>query len=204
MLNTATEKYSKHVLIRADEANELFARYVSILKPNATVLKLYQSVLTDMHVDMRTHVKNEIERLRNELSAKHESLHKVEDLLVSGGDNTCRYSKILERYENEVKELEMRIEILEIAKRTKIKPKLDYVIPLINNLVMYIRDAPLVVKNKLIGSIFPEKIEFDGKTYRTKHVNMLVDVKGQQNNELGNGKAQKKEADSKGFRLGGV
>ena len=138
------------------------------------------------------------------MSAKHVSIHKVEDLLVSGGDNTCRYSKIFERYENEVKELEMRIEILEIAKRTKIKPKLDYVIPLINNLVMYIRAAPVCIKIKLIGSIFPEKIEFDGKTYRTKHVNMLVDVKGQQNSELGKDKAQKKEAVSTSFRLGGV
>ena len=64
-------------------------------------------------MDIRTHVKNEIERLRNELSAKHVSIHKVEDLFVSGGGNTSRYSKILERYENEVRELEMRIEILE-------------------------------------------------------------------------------------------
>ena len=204
MLNTAKEKCSKHVLIRADEANELFARYVSKLKPNPTVLKLCQSVLTDMHADMRTHVKNEIAKLRNELASRHVSIHKVEDLLVTGGDDTYRYSKILERYENEVKELETRIEMMEIANRTKIKPKLDYVIPLINNLVMYIRDAPIVVKNKLIGSIFPEKIEFDGKTYRTKHVNMLIDVRSQRNKELGNDKAQKKEADFTSFQLGGV
>ncbi|MCH5221010.1 MAG: hypothetical protein J1F05_01600 [Muribaculaceae bacterium] len=61
----------------------------------------------------------------------------------------------------------------------------------------------MCIKIKLIGSIFPEKIEFDGKTYRTKHVNMLVDVKGQQDNELGNEKAQKKETKNGGFRLGG-
>ena len=51
--------------------------------------------------------------------------------------------------------------------------------------------------------MFPEKIEFDGKSYRTKHVNMLVDIKGQQDNEFGNGKAQKKETVSTSFRLGG-
>ena len=134
---------------------------------------------------------------------KHDSIHQVEDLLVTDRNEACRYSKILERYENEVKDLEMRIKILEEGNHTKIKPKLDYVIPLINSIVTYIKDAPVCIKIKLIGSIFPEKIEFDGKTYRTKHVNMLVDVKGQQNNELGNEKAQKKETKNEGFRLGG-
>ena len=62
----------------------------------------------------------------------------------------------------------------------------------------------MCIKIKLIGSIFPEKIEFDGKTYRTKHVNMLIDVRGQRNKELGNGKAQKKEADFTSFQLGGT
>ena len=73
-----------------------------------------------------------------------------------------------------------------------------------DNIVIYIKDVPVCIKIKLIGSIFPKKIELDGKTYRTKHVNMLVDVKGQQYNELENEKGQKKEADLMGFRLGGV
>ena len=51
----------------------------------------------------------------------------------------------------------------------------------------------------------PMNIYYDQrKTYRTKHVNMLVDVNGQKDNELGNEKAQKKEAVSTSFRLGGV
>ena len=33
---------------------------------------------------------------------------------------------------------------------------------------------------------------------------MLVDVKGQQDNNLGSGKAQKKEPRNEGFRLGGA
>ena len=195
---------SKHVLVRADETIDLFTRFVSQLKPNPTVLKLYRTVLLDIHSDMKHGISLEIMKLREELSMKHDSIHQVEDLLVTDRNEACRYSKILERYENEVKDLEMRIKILEEGNHTKIKPKLDYVIPLINSIVTYIKDAPVCIKIKLIGSIFPEKIEFDGKTYRTKHVNMLVNVKGQQDNELGNEKAQKKETKNRGFRLGGV
>ena len=37
---------------------------------------------------------------------------------------------------------------------------------------------------KLIGSIFDDKIEFDGKTYRTKSYNKVLDLIYQQTNEL--------------------
>ena len=39
-------------------------------------------------------------------------------------------------------------------------------------------------KIKLISSMFPEKIEFDGKTYRTNSYNKVLDLIYQQTNEL--------------------
>ena len=40
------------------------------------------------------------------------------------------------------------------------------------------------MKVKLIGSMFPEKIEYDGKDYRTKSYNRVLDLIYQQTNEL--------------------
>ena len=44
--------------------------------------------------------------------------------------------------------------------------------------------APVEVKIKLIGSIFSEKIEFDGKNYRTNSYNQVLDLIYQQTKEL--------------------
>ena len=49
---------------------------------------------------------------------------------------------------------------------------------------MYIRDAPVKVKIKLIGSMFPEKLEFDGKQYRTNSYNAVLDLIYRQTNML--------------------
>ena len=68
--------------------------------------------------------------------------------------------------------------------RGNIEPKLDYAISLINNLDKYIRDAPIEVKLKLIGSIFDGKIEFDGKSYRTESYNKVLELIYEQTNEL--------------------
>ena len=43
---------------------------------------------------------------------------------------------------------------------------------------------PLEVKIRLIGLIFPEKLSFDGKTYRTKNMNRVLDLIYQQTREL--------------------
>lgn len=100
----------------------------------------------------------------------------------------------MERYEKEVSELQARISALELTKRGNIEPKLDYAILLINNIDKYIRDAPLETKIKLIGSIFEDKIEFDGEKYRTNSYNKVLDLIFQQTNELrGNKKEKEKE-----------
>ena len=89
-------------------------------------------------------------------------------------------------------------DVMETLNRNEIKPKLYYIILLINNAVVYIRDAPVDVKIKLIGSMFPEKLSFDGKSYRTKKLNRVLDAIYQQTNEL-RGHKKKNETNEKSF-----
>ena len=112
--------------------------------------------------------------------------------MITDRTNAERYARILSRYENEVRELEYRVEVLEIGNRTNLKPKLHYAISLINNVVMYVQDAPLEVKIRLIGLIFPEKLVFDGKTYRTKKLNSVLELIYNETNEL-RGRTKKKK-----------
>lgn len=66
----------------------------------------------------------------------------------------------------------------------KIKDKLDYSFNIIGNLGEFFRSAPTDVKIMLLGSIFPEKIQFDGKNYRTDHYNKMLDIIFQGTNTL--------------------
>ena len=112
--------------------------------------------------------------------------------MITDRTNAERYSRILKRYETEAQEMEFRVEVLEIGNRTNLKPKLRYAISLINNMVMYVQDAPLEVKIKLIGSIFPEKVIFDGKQHRTKKLNSVLELIYNETNEL-RGQTKKKK-----------
>ena len=61
---------------------------------------------------------------------------------------------------------------------------------LINNIDSYIRDAKVEVKCKLLGSMFPEKITFDGNSYRINSYNSVLDLVYKKTNEL---RGEKKE-----------
>ncbi len=183
---------AKHMRVRAEDANEAFAQYVGCLKPNEAVLRLYEAVLLDVQGCAKREIRNEIEALQEQLRDKRKQIEDAEDMLITDRTHSDRYARILERYEKEAQELESRIALLETGNRGNIEPKLDYAISLINNLDKYIRDAPVEVKLKLIGSIFDDKIEFDGKTYRTKSYNKVLDLIYQQTNEL-RGNIKRKE-----------
>lgn len=175
---------AKHMRVRAEDANEAFARYVGCLKPNEAVLRLYEAVLLDVQGGVKREIKSEIEAIQKQLKDKRKQIEDAEDLMITDRTHSDRYTRILERYEKEAQELETRITLLETGNRGNIEPKLDYAISLINNLDKYIRDAPIEVKLKLIGSIFDGKIEFDGKSYRTESYNKVLELIYEQTSEL--------------------
>ena len=76
------------------------------------------------------------------------------------------------------------VDSLKIPDATDIEHKLDYAITLINNLPKYVDDAPVDVKMKLVSSMFPEKLLFDGKSYRTDTFNEVLSFIYQQTNLL--------------------
>ena len=45
-------------------------------------------------------------------------------------------------------------------------------------------DAPVKVKCKILSSMFPQKIEFDGEKYRTHDYNKVLDLIFQETNKL--------------------
>ena len=174
----------KHLRKRADEVNEGFARYVSCLTPNEEVLSLYKMVLSDVRNEQGREARDKVEDLQKEVRRIEEMQNTLDDKLCTRKISDEDFSRISQRYGKQINELKQQIEIMKNPNRANIEPKLSYSISLLNNMEGFFRDAPVKVKIKLLGSIFPEKIEFDGKKYRTNGYNKVLDLIYQQTNEL--------------------
>ena len=169
-------KEAKHCRYRAEQANELFAKYTATLKPNETVLRLYNEILNDLRLEKNGNTKQEVNKLDKELQEIEVTINKVDDKFVRDEIDKSTHSRLMERYNKEKRDLQTKLDLMKTPNRSNIEPKLKYSMLLINNIDSYMRDAKVEVKCKLLGSMFPEKITFDGKSYRTNSYNSVLDL----------------------------
>ena len=87
-------------------------------------------------------------------------------MMVDGEITAADYREIKGRYEPEIRQLQQALEgISQLAQ--KLNSHITAAIDLLRNLRLYYIAAALPVKQKLIGSMFPEKLVFEKKNYRT-------------------------------------
>ena len=174
----------KHLRVRAEQVNESFARYVGALKPNRTVLDLYEKALDDLRMEGQRNVKETIRNIEEEIGKLQSRISKAMDAFLDNEISKDEKDEMVTRYKRDIQQKEQRIETLKTVNQTKIEPKLGYAIDLIANMEGVISDAPTEIKMRLLGSMFPQKIEFDGENYRTASYNRVLDLIYQQTNEL--------------------
>ena len=184
---------AKHIRKRAEVVNEGFAKYVGSLKPNETVLKLYENILEDVRKEQISDSLEEVELLKSKMQTFKNRIQRAKDLYLDGEMSKEEKDEAVSHNQKELYELQNKVDMLEMGNRSKIKPKLDCSISLINNMERYIMDAPVEAKIKLISSMFPQKIKFDGEKYRTNSYNQVLDLIYQETKQLREGNIQKKE-----------
>ena len=174
----------KHFRCRADDAINKFVSFTAGLKPNKEILDLYNEILCDLKRDRDGEKRIEADSFNTELSKAKSRLQKLEDMYMDGEITKDSFNGMQERYKREINNLQDQIELYKNPNRSNIEPKLRYSMLLINNIDSYMRDAKVEVKCKLLSSMFPEKITFDGKSYRTNSYNSVLDLIYKQTNEL--------------------
>ena len=187
-------KDHKHLNVRADEVNKGFVRYVSKLKPNKAVLELYNEILQDIRGERVQENHKQADKLQAEVNSIEERIDRVNDMYFDGKLSTADRDKNIARYREQIERLKVQINALRISADLRIKEKLNYSINLISNLGMFFQSASCEVKTKLIGSIFPEKLLLDGKKYRTKAFNPMLNLIFKETKHL---QGNKKESESK-------
>ena len=184
----------KHLRRPANYVNEKFANWVGGLRPNQEVLDLYNEVLQDLRGEHKQDVQREVEALRKEIEKVKERLTKADELFLEGNLKDESYNRITENCERQIQELKGRIELLQTDTK-ELKEKIDYSVNIIANLRNFMLDAPVKVKCKILSSMFPQKIEFDGEKYRTHSYNQVLDLIFQETNKL-RGYGEKESAKS--------
>jgi site-specific DNA recombinase len=148
-----------------DAHNELINLFRDLKTP-VEVCDLFELVLEEYYKTSKQTQYNDIQRLKSEIEGlelkKDKLLEKLLDEVISNN----LYSKHTKNIDKEL--TEKRNELLNLNDYQKdLSEYINYGLKLMQNLEIFFEQSDVNIKNKLLSSIFDEKIEFDGKKYRT-------------------------------------
>ena len=119
----------------------------------------------------------EIDRLNSRISvAKNKLLSEIID--------DEEYLEIKKEFKEKIELLEKQLSDKPKENKLDIPKLLEKALETLTNIWKVYTEGDIAVKRQIIGSIFPEKLEFDGNHYRTARINTVAHYIFQINNGL--------------------
>ena len=154
------------------------AEYEKLLKSfvvNKEISDLYTEALKDVYEQNEGLKEKKIQDLLKSISTSEDKLKSIDDKLINNTLDIDNYTRIANSLKNDIKQSHQEIAILSETE-TNLDKQLKYGINFISHLDYYYINAPLELKGKITSSIFPEKLIFEEKNYRTMNKNSLVSL----------------------------
>ncbi len=158
----------------ATNANRKFVEYIRQLKPKESVLALSEEILNDMKKERRADITKEIEKLKGDLIIEDQRLEYIDIRLMDGDINPADFQRMKNSIEIRKGKVKMHLASLR-PQNIDVEKKLGHAINVIRNMDEVLASGRAEHKILLIGSMFPEKILFDGENYRTNSYNKVLD-----------------------------
>lgn len=161
---------------KANETNVLFEeelqKYEFPLRMKNTLKKL----LLDNFKKITSNVKDDKQRIIDEIDIINAKMSKARDMLLMGKIDEEDYRMIKIESKNKIDKLEEELsQHLGESKEINVNERLDKALTAITNISTLYKEGDIETKRYIIGSIYPEKIEFDGTQYRTARKNVIAE-----------------------------
>ncbi len=119
--------------------------------------------------------RNDVQQLNSQLDEANKRLSKARDLLLAGDIEADDYRLIKSESEEKINRLEVQL-TASVTDTTNIGPLWDKAISNISQLDVLYSEGTVTQQRKVISSMFPEKLTFDGFQYRTTRVNEAINL----------------------------
>lgn len=138
-------------------------------------LQLYKEVIVSVFKAKTRLERNDIKQLNTQLDEANKRLSKARELLLIGDIDAEDYRTIKAETEQKINRIEVQL-TASVTDTTNIEPLWNKAISNLSQLdVLYI-EGTVTQKRKIISSMFPEKLTFDGFQYRTNRVNEAINL----------------------------
>ena len=176
---------------RAEEVHNTLLKFLKEFEIKDEIYNLYKKILEEKFSENSKIRDSRIKIIKKEIDALEEKIIKLEDSMGDSEIPVSRILNIITRHEQTIENLKEEADSLNKTDK-EFGLYLKFGISFLNGLSTYYDTATAKVKKMIIGSIFPEKLIFDGKNYRTVKDNNFMALIFNNNNVLAS--VEKKKA----------
>ena len=169
---------------KAEVANDIFEKGMRQFALNGSA-QIVKRLLLDNYKKFVKNPFDEKKQIVQEIDKLNARLSVARNKLLSEIIDDEEYLEIKDECKTRLESLEEQLsKDGSDAKKINIEKSLDRALKYIENIPKMYSEGEINTRRGIIGSIFPEKLEFDGKTYRTARMNIIANYIFQINNEL--------------------
>jgi site-specific DNA recombinase len=144
----------------AIEANQLFVQELKKISANKQSMELFTTIMKQYTKQTNQHKTNQGKELTEQIEKNRRRIANAEQLMLDGEMPYNDYKAIKSKYEPEIEKL-VNQQFQVKQQNTNITEHVSNAVNLLQNLPEYYTSAALPIKQKLIGSIYPEKLIFE-------------------------------------------
>ncbi|NQT77618.1 MAG: recombinase family protein [Bacteroidetes bacterium] len=185
-------QYGCKTRYNAEVANELFIDFIESFSVPKEIANLYYKVVKDVFREKSKSKENELRLLDKELAKLKERENSADDKFIDNLIDSSTYNRIKKQYQDRSNEVHGRILDLKMSMNDfELWAKTTF--RTIPNLAKRFRSAGIEVQHKILCSIFPGNLVYDGNKYRTQRLNEVFALICNKDKDFG--MAQKKQTD---------
>ncbi len=155
---------------KAELANDSFANELKRFIPKSGMAELFRLVVQDVYSQQAGSQSEGRKELLNQIQVQNDTITKARKLLLDDAIDSADYKSI--KLECETKLLSLEAKLTGFGKSTfDLEGNINKAIDTFNRLDIIYKGSDTAKKRSIIGSIYPEKLCFDGYTYRTGRIN---------------------------------
>jgi site-specific DNA recombinase len=162
------------VRFKAEIINDKIVEELQKWKPNAAVAVLYKMILKDVYEQLQKQQLKELVFIKGEMKAAADRQNKALELLMQNVMEADDYRKVKKGCEQTIMLLEEKMASFATAR--DLQPLIDKALSVLENVDAVYMNSNTLGKRSLIGSMFPDKLQFDGEHYRTTRINEAVRI----------------------------
>jgi len=171
------------VRFKAEVANDSFVSELGKYVPNEGIAEIYKAVIKDIYHHATGSQSDGKRELLNQIQIENDRLAKARKLLLDDTIDANDYKTIKAECENKLLSLEAKL--TGFGKTSfDFEGCLNKALHNLSRLQITYNEGNVEAKRGIIGSIYPEKVCFDGTAYRTARVNDVAHLIYLINNKL--------------------